>query len=128
MSFIETTKDIISVLQKADNIDLIQKMVGIQEEYLKFFEENTELKQQLKDLTEKLILKGKMEFDGTVYKLDGRGYYCPKCYEDEGKPINLTFHTDYNNGYCPKCENHFYHILGRPSAPQQFHAQKIGWR
>jgi hypothetical protein len=58
MGVLDTAKDVVEVIRKIDNIELYKKVLDLQTEILKLYEENTRLKDTIKSLEEKLTIKG----------------------------------------------------------------------
>jgi hypothetical protein len=109
MGLIENVKEVVGVLQKADNIDLYRKVLDLQKDALDLIEENRYLKNQVKQLEESLTIISNIEFKDNMYFTninteDEKGPFCTKCWDDEKKLVRLHF-----NGLdfylCPVCQN-----------------------
>lgn len=93
MGIIDNAKDVVSLVQKIDNLELYRKILDLQSEITKLVGKNTELKRQVKDLTEKLEFHGTLEHrDGAYWKADGAGPFCMRCWGKERalRPMNGT--------------------------------------
>lgn len=107
MSLYEMAKDAVSIAQKADNIELIQKLLDIgneaqilQQKVIDLSKENTKLKEHIQ-------IKDKLKFINNTYILqteneDDFGPYCTTCWDDRSKLIRL--HKDGGRYYCPVCK------------------------
>jgi reverse gyrase len=105
MSFIDDIKSVGSVLQKAGNIDIYQKLINIQTEIISLQQENNELKKELNDLKalnefrENSFVKNDMYY---ILKNNRReGPYCTACLDSKEKLIRL--HSYGNAIKCPVC-------------------------
>ncbi len=94
MSLYEAAKDAVKIAQKADNIELVQKVLDVQKGALdmqeKMHEKNEEiekLKSKIKSLKETLEHKEDYYLDKSVYwKSDDKEQlqpYCPSCFAKE---------------------------------------------
>ena len=108
MGIIDTLKDAVTLVQKADNIELTKKIIALQADVMAVFEENRSLKEKVSGLEGALELKGKMQFDRDAYWMgDGRtendGPYCSRCYDVDSKPVRMV--SRYNDFFkCTQCE------------------------
>jgi hypothetical protein len=124
VGIIDTLKDVATLVQKADNIELTNKVIALQTEVLGVFEENRTLRDRVSAAESALELKAKMQFDKDVYWMgDGRtekdGPYCSRCFDIDGKPVRMV--SRYNDFFkCTQCETQV-QIPGikptRPSGP-----------
>lgn len=84
MSILDTAKDVVSLVQKIDNIDLHKKILSLQANIQKLYTRNLELLEQIAALKEEAKIKGALRFDGYKYFLkrdDGSedGPFCQVC-------------------------------------------------
>lgn len=107
MGALSEIKEVISFLQKTDNIDMVNKVIEVQtniismqEELMYLRDENAKLKSNL-DIEKKI----KRFANDTVIILEDNMdvMYCSKCWDDERKLIQVTKDEDYYK--CPKCNN-----------------------
>ena len=108
MGVIDTLKDVVTLVQKADNIELTKKIIGLQTDILAMTEENRSLRDKVSKLEAALDLRGKMHFEKDAYWMgDGRtekdGPYCPRCYDIDGRPVRMTLGYD-DFFRCPQCK------------------------
>ena len=103
MSLYDGIKDVLSIVQKADNIELNRKLLDLgqaaldlQAENQKLILENTELKKAIKE--EKKIIRHSDGLYITLEDDDLQIHYCSTCWGNEKKLIQL------NNGRCFNCE------------------------
>ena len=105
---IETFKDVFTLVQKTDNIELINKIIALQTDAMGVMEENRTLKDKARALEDALELKGKMQFDKDAYWMgEGRtekeGPYCSRCFDMDRKPVRML--QRYNDYFaCTQCE------------------------
>lgn len=110
MGWYEATKDVISIAQKADNVDLLGKILDMQKEMQDIQQENYELK-KLNDELHSIINRDRnMEYNdkrNALYEnIDEQKYgpYCTHCWEVDKKAITLI--KEKNSHYkCPHCKN-----------------------
>lgn len=69
MGWYEAIKDAVDVARKADNIDLVRKLLDAQIEAMRLIEENSELKKRIKDLEASRILAESLVFKKKSYFL-----------------------------------------------------------
>lgn len=94
MNALNTLKDIMSFIQKSDNIDMVQKVIDIQSQIMdmqekisNLQEENKELK-SIKKITKNII---RHENDNVLHlKGNEKVFYCSKCWDDERKLIQVA--------------------------------------
>ncbi|QIB67805.1 hypothetical protein Ami103574_00050 [Aminipila butyrica] len=110
MGWYDTIKDAVSVMQKADNIDVTKQLLEAQKEMMDIQQENFELKRTIDELNTIIEKSKKIKYSegrGAVYTIeeDGskQGPYCTCCWEADGKTISLHRRsTSYMN--CPCCK------------------------
>ena len=94
MGWYEAIKDGISVAQKADNIELVQTLIGAQKEMLDLVDENRRLRDRIRELETPEDISRRLRFDGKRYWLDRDGKedgpYCSICFDHDRKLIRLT--------------------------------------
>ena len=109
MSVIDDAKSIASLIKKAGNMELYEKMINLRGEILHLEEENLQLKKDLKKLKKDQDIKNNTVYEKPYYWLkkgdDKDGPYCQKCYDDDGKLIRLQ---GSGNGkwHCLSCNNY----------------------
>jgi hypothetical protein len=107
MGVVETVKDIALLVQKADNIELYQKILEMQAQIMAMLEENYELKIDLRALREAHSLQQSLVFKDNMYwksNLSGeREAFCSRCWDYETKLVHLQNLPD-GAMYCPGCK------------------------
>lgn len=73
MGVIETVKDIGVLVQKLDNMDLVKRLVELQEQVYEVVAENRDLKEANRGLREKLITREQLAFRKNAYWSDQEG-------------------------------------------------------
>lgn len=116
MSLYEVAKDAVKIAQKADNIELVQKILDIQEAALDMQEKIQtkneiieKLNKQNEELRLKLETKGEYILDKSVYwrhdDKDRMQPYCPTCYaKNKIMPLQKTWDGEQKNHsrwHCP---------------------------
>lgn len=104
MGLYDKIKDIASVVQKADNIELYKQLLDIGKEALDMQEEIAKLKEENKQLKEEINLDKKIirHKDGLYITLEGDKNeirYCSTCWGNYKKLIQLK-----NGNTCFNCE------------------------
>ena len=100
MGILDTLKDAVTLIQKADNIELNKTILDLQSQVYAQFEENRRLK-------EKIVTREQLVFRTNAYwtRDANDGPFCSRCWDAEALLIHL--HT--RRGYypeCPKCKTH----------------------
>lgn len=124
MGVLDSLKDVVTLVQKADNIDLTNKIIALQTDVLAVYEENRTLRDGLLAAKAALEQKARMQFEKDAYWMgDGRtesdGPYCPRCFDVDGKSVRMVLR--FNDWFkCLQCETQV-QIPGikppRPSGP-----------
>ena len=100
-------KDIITFLQKTDNIDMVNKVIDVQSNIISMQEELMSLRNENAKLKDNFEIEKKIKRfpNDTVIILDENKdvMYCSKCWDDERKLIQVTKDEDHYK--CPKCNN-----------------------
>ena len=94
MSVVNTVKDVISVVQKADNIDLYKKLLDVYKECMDLDDENRMLKERIKELEEEKMTNDKLELKGHCYYIKKEdeqkdGPFCTTCWDKDRKLIRM---------------------------------------
>lgn len=108
MGLYEGIKDVAKVVQKADNVELYQKLIDLsaqaldmQEEIIRLKEENSSLK-NLNSIRAKVIRHESVAASGDPYITlnddEQQIRYCARCFEVYGKLIQMDSYND-----CPQC-------------------------
>jgi regulator of replication initiation timing len=108
MSIVDNVKDVAKIVKQIDNIELYKKILDLQAEAMKLVGENTELKNEIRSLKEKLSLKETLKFRYNVYwrvKDDSKeeGPFCSKCWDTEEKLVHMIIKDDDSWARCPAC-------------------------
>jgi hypothetical protein len=108
VGIVETVKDVASLVQKADNIELYQKILELQVQIMGLLEENHSLKSELREQRARARFEGGLEFRDNMYwhRLEQDrhdGPFCSKCWDTESKAVRLQRMRD-GAMWCPKCQ------------------------
>lgn len=112
MSAFSEIKDVISFLQKSDNIEMVNKVIDVQSKIIDMQEELLSLREEINNLKNNKEIESKVKRhpNDTVITVedDEKIMYCSKCWDDERKLIQVSKDNDYYE--CPKCDNrHYFH-------------------
>lgn len=112
MGVYEVVKDALSLAQKADNIELVQKILDIQNEAIEMqhqiqekHEEVFNLKQKIKALEERKKYKYESGHKWYVSPENSDVKLCPTCMNRDGFESPLGSPDHYNHRYCGNCKN-----------------------
>ena len=119
MGLYEGIKDVLSIVNKVDNIDLYKKLLDLQAESLEMSstlqekEKNiTALEKKLEELQEALKIKSEIVRHANLYfnkDDDGEpvGYaYCPRCYEVDHVLVHIAQNPLIKSAsVCPQCKS-----------------------
>ena len=107
MGILDTAKDVITLVQKADNLELVKQVLALQADIMKMMEENRALRDEVRELKGQLHTKVNLIFRDNTYWLpkdDGTedGPFCSTCHDSEQKLVRL--HKLHSGGYsCETC-------------------------
>jgi hypothetical protein len=108
MGILDTVKDVASLVQKADNIELYQKILELQIQIMGLLEDNHSLRSELRNRQERSRFENGLEFRNNMYwhrlgpdKVDGP--FCSKCWDAAEKAVRLQRLTG-GMMWCPHCE------------------------
>jgi hypothetical protein len=95
MSLFDAAREAVQLVQQIDNIELYRRILDLQSEGLKVFEENQQLKEQIKSLQEALKTKENLEFENNSYYVrdDGGkkdGPFCTHCWDKEQQLVRMV--------------------------------------
>jgi len=108
MSLVGEFKDIISIVNKIGNADLIKKIADLQAEVFELAEDNRNLKEEIRTLKAKEDFKENMKFKSPFWYLEGDEIpYCPRCWENDIKAIHLIPAPNEAYKKCPQCKSVF---------------------
>jgi len=110
MGLIETIKDVVTVVQKADNIELVKQVLSLQSQALDMIEENRELRERVRVLEATLNLAKKLSFRAPFYFAEGEDVpLCPRCWEIDHRAVHLQgpFRVTGLRWDCPQCDKTF---------------------
>lgn len=108
MSVYDTLKDVIRVVQKADNVELYCKLLDVGSQALELQDELCRLKEENSFLKEKNNLTSLIERhqEAFITRKDENGElrYCSHCWDAEGKLIQLHCREERGDFICPHCK------------------------
>lgn len=98
MSVIDTMKEVAGLIQKMDNLDLMRRVVELQEQVFELVNENRTLK-------ERLATREQVTFSKNAYWKGTDGPFCSRCLDGEGVLVRLHLQKGYKP-HCPKCDTY----------------------
>lgn len=107
MGVYEGIKDVLNIVQKADNIELYKLLMDVQKDALELLEENRKLKETVRELMKAKDLEDDFEY------LDGKDYInhkgtkiCRSCWISENR-YQVLRPSGWGDGSlnCPKCKS-----------------------
>ncbi len=109
MGWYDAAKDALKLAQQLDNIELIQKIIEIQQDVIKISEENTEYKEVIKQLKDNSVIDELLErIEGKTYYIlpsDGKKrFICSTCWDVRKEIVQIYLKA--NGTYiCMNCDN-----------------------
>lgn len=103
MGIIDNIKDIAGIVQKADNIELYGKIIGLQGDIMKMMEDMNQIKDEnkslikLQDISEKMVFK-----DPYWYYNNEKIPSCPKCWDGD-KTLSHLVSIAGDSLHCSSC-------------------------
>lgn len=105
MGLNETIKELLSIAQKVDNIDLYRKMLDLEKIADDIQTENKRLKQEIKELKKQKDIESKVERHQESYITfsddEQKFKYCSHCWDSDRKIIQLK--CSEGEFRCPHC-------------------------
>ena len=90
MDYIAAFKEIKDIVKKFNDLELNRKILNLEGEVIELTRANRVLSKENDDLKESLCFKEKLIYRKPLYFAEGDDQpYCPKCWENDGKPIHL---------------------------------------
>jgi hypothetical protein len=102
MGVIDTVKDVVLMVQKVDNIDLVKRILEMQQQVFTLVEENRDLKDKNRALQETLTTREQMVFRKNAYWKGDDGPFCPQCFDAGGLAMRMLITPGFVP-QCPKC-------------------------
>jgi hypothetical protein len=107
MGIVETLRDVLRLVQKADNIQLNQKILELQSQLMDLLSEKQRCEGQIADLHQKLSFQGTLEFrDNMYWRSDPNqedGPFCSRCWDVNRNAVRLQLTGD-GAMWCPECK------------------------
>ena len=108
MSILDNVKEVVGLVQKVDNIDLLRQILGLQGEVMQLWEDNNSLKAEVKRLKEQMSYAGQLEFRRNGYWIpkgenkEEEGPFCSVCWDVDRTLVRMT-HEDGFGIMCRYC-------------------------
>ena len=108
MGIVETLKDVATLVQKTDNIELVKQVLALQGQALEMQEDNRALRERIKELESTLNLAKALRFEAPFYfAADDKIPFCPRCWEADKRAIHLTSDWNGRRWECHQCNKVF---------------------
>ena len=109
MGFYDAFKDVLTVAQKADNVELYRQLLDLNAQALEMQEEITRLKEENADLKRQKDIEKNIEYHVDAFitrKSDEKPIkYCAACWADKKKLVPLQYGLNCVDQYqCPSCK------------------------
>ncbi len=94
MEVVKMFKEVINFAQKSNDIDMIQKIISVQQDMLELQEENRKLKEENRRLKSKKNIKNKIERYKNINVItlkddDQKIKYCSNCWDNNEKTVQI---------------------------------------
>ena len=108
LGILDTVKDVVTLVQKADNLELVKQILTLQSDIMKMMDENRTLKDEIRALKEQLHIKQKLIFRQDDYWMpvvDGpdEGPFCSVCQNVDGKLVRMSKRGMGSGHFCQAC-------------------------
>lgn len=110
MSVLENFKELVSLVRKLDNLDLLKRTLDLQNEVMNLTDENHTLKAEIAALKLAASQGQSLKFKSPFYFApDDESPLCPRCWEVEKKQVHLhgPFRVTGLRWDCPNCKETF---------------------
>lgn len=107
MGLYDAFKEVLSVAQKADNVDLYKQLLDLSAQALELQAENARLKEELSNLNKKKDIESRIIRHQESYLSfqddDLNLCYCTKCWDVDEKLVQLQCDPETGGFSCPQC-------------------------
>ena len=111
MSILDNAKEVVNAVHEMKNLDLYERVLNLNGGIIELVEENRRLREENRDLQDKIRLKGEMKFAEPFYFRDGdRTPHCPGCWESKLQPVHVVFQWEdgpVTMWTCPACKHDY---------------------
>ena len=110
MGWGQTIKEVVELVQKTDNIDLVRKILTLQTELGDLGEERQKDKERIRELEAKVKTKESLRYEAPFYFLPNDSTpICSSCWDTKELVVRLPPPVKVAEGPrydCPSCKNH----------------------
>jgi hypothetical protein len=103
MAILDTIKEVASIAQQIDNLELVKRIMELQQQVFAQQDENRALIEEVRTLRAKLETRDQLAFRKNAYWRGEEGPFCSRCFDAEGLVVRLIVQQGYSPK-CPKCE------------------------
>jgi hypothetical protein len=119
MGIIDTLKDVVVLVQKTDNIDVVRQVIALQGQVYELVTENGNLKAELQRERDVATMRAAMRFEKNAYWQGPEGPFCSKCWDAEGKRVRVHLSKG-RYPQCPACKTQILDPDAPPASPVFF--------
>jgi hypothetical protein len=108
MGIYEAVKDVFSLAQKADNVEIQRALMDVQQQALDLQAENQSLRTRVDELERAMAFSGELKWTGAFYaKKDAPNeLFCPGCWDGKRVASRITRHVS-GREQCAVCKTVF---------------------
>jgi hypothetical protein len=104
MGLVDTLKDVVTLVQKTDNIELVKQVLALQSQALEMQEENRTLRERVKALEDALGFAKTLRFESPLYFApEDKIPFCARCWEVDRRAIHLKGDWNGRRWECYQC-------------------------
>ncbi len=101
---VDTLRDVVTLVQKTDNIELVRQVLSLQTQALEMQEDNRTLRERVKELEQTLALAKSLRFETPFYfALDDKIPFRARCWEVDRRAVHLKSDWNGRRWECYQC-------------------------
>ena len=104
MGVIETLKDVATLVQKTDNIEVVRQVIELQGQVYDLVTENGALKAELQRARDAAKVRAELRFEKNRYWQGSEGPFCSRCWDVDQRLVRLNEGT-LKRPWCPACKS-----------------------
>ena len=107
MSILDDVKAIAETVKRHNDPDLYQRIMDLRDDIFNLKEENLSLREQVRDLEDKMARHDSLSFRSFAYQKEGdTSLFCQRCYDVDGKLVRLITRTSTRGSHhCTACDS-----------------------
>jgi len=123
MGILDNAKEVAKAVQEIQNLELYRRVLALHSDIIELVEENNRLRDENKELTNTIALKGEMTFkEPFYYRAGDETPHCPACWESKTTPVHVVFsfsNSELTRWDCPSCKHTYGVRKNREEQPRQ---------